>query len=68
MFKKTTLDTILSDFTKTITKLDTLITANGDKVNHNKYVMDQIKVENETLESETYKAVNVKLKLQSLIS
>lgn len=69
MFNKTnTLDNILSDFSKTINKLDDLISKNTSKASSNEGVIDNLKHENEGLLSEADKAASVKQKLQDLIS
>lgn len=67
MFKKTTLDTILADFTKTITKLEALVATNSEKVDNNRHVIDVMSLENETLISESTKAESVKKKLLDLV-
>lgn len=68
MFKKTTLDSILSDFTKTISKLEALVSVNNDRVDNNNHVVSQLTKENEALTSEAQKAEAVKQKLLSLVS
>lgn len=69
MFNKTnTLDGILSDFSKTITKLEALISKNTSKASSNEGLIDTLKYENEGLLSEANKAASVKHKLQDLIS
>lgn len=67
MFKKSTLDTILADFTKTIGKLEALITTNSDKIDNNLHIIDVASKDNESLISEATKAESVKKKLLDLV-
>ena len=67
MFKKNTLDNILSDFHKTITKLEALVNLNTDKVYSNRHVIDVMLKENEVLITESTKAEAVKKKLLDLV-
>lgn len=68
MFKKNTLDSILSDFTKTISKLEGLITTNNDKASSNSHVISQLEKDNHLLLTEADKAEAVRQKLISLVS
>lgn len=67
MFKKTTLDTILSDFTKTISKLETLIAINSDKIDNNLHIIEVANQDNDVLIAEATKADSVKKKLLDLV-
>jgi hypothetical protein len=68
MFKKKTLDSILSDFTKTISKLEGLINTNNDKASSNSHVISQLEKDNHLLLTEADKAEAVRQKLISLVS
>lgn len=66
--KKPTLDSILSDFQKTISQLDDLVQRNNVSVVKNNDAILKLQEDNDTLNAETKGAENVLKNLNKLIS
>jgi hypothetical protein len=67
LFKKKSLDSILSSFTKVVEDLKVLQQDNAKAIYRNEAVINNLKTENLTLESESERASKVQDKINSLL-